>query len=115
MDDELQYDQSPGLNRHVYESEWASLEPLMEDSPVEALPDVADLLARLLRDSGYDLDDPVAVAGDDPDVIADYREIRELADQVARGGDIDPGDVGQAIEDLRDLFNRVLDTAEPPG
>src|SRR5690348_14391776 len=108
MDNELQYDQSPGLDRHVYESEWASLEEQVVDAPVETLPDMADVLERLLRDRGLPVDDPVAAGGVEPELLVEFRELKRVADRVARGEDVDLGDVGQAIEDFRDLFPRAL-------
>jgi hypothetical protein len=114
MDEELQYDQSPGLDRHVYESEWASLEPQIVDSPIEALPEVTDLVERLLRDRGYPLDDPVALNGTDPEIVTEFREVKRVADDVAGGADVDPGDVGAALEDLRDLYQRAIGEATSP-
>src|SRR4051794_14511295 len=114
MDEELQYDQSPGLDRHVYESEWASLEPQIVDAPIEALPEVADLVERLLRDRGYPVDDPVASAGADPEIVSEFREVKRVADAAARGDDVDPGDVGASLEDLRDLFERAIGEATSP-
>jgi hypothetical protein len=43
----------PGLDRHEWESEWAQLEPLVVDSPVEALGDLDDLVRRMLVEAGY--------------------------------------------------------------
>ena len=40
----------PGLDRHDWESEWQQLEPLVRDSPAETLPELHDLLVRLLPD-----------------------------------------------------------------
>jgi hypothetical protein len=76
----------PGLDRHEWESEWAQLEPLVVDSPVEALGDLDDLVRRMLVEAGYPVD---------------------TADPVDDEG-IDPGDVGQAIGLYREIYEHVL-------
>ena len=39
----------PGLDRHEWETEWQGLEPLIIDSPGEALPEVDSLIERMMR------------------------------------------------------------------
>jgi len=51
--------QEPGLSRHEWESEWVSLEEQLEDSPVDVLPELDDLVERMLNERGYAIDDPV--------------------------------------------------------
>ena len=43
----------PGLDRHEWESELATLEPQLEDDPASALPGLADLVERMLLERGY--------------------------------------------------------------
>ena len=40
----------PGLDRHEWETEWQALEPLVVDSPAEALPEVDRLVGRMLAE-----------------------------------------------------------------
>src|SRR2546430_179134 len=79
----------PGLDRHEWESEWASLEEELADGPADVLPELDDLVARMLDACGYAVSDPVAREGDDRDVIADFLAAREitrlLADPAADG------------------------------
>lgn len=77
--------QEPGRDRHAWESEWATLEPLVRESPVEALPELADLVERMLRESGYDISDPVVRKGEEREVVAEYLAAREIADLLERG------------------------------
>src|SRR2546427_174782 len=49
----------PGLDRHEWEGEMQALEDQLHDSPGEALSELDDLVARMLEETGYDLDDPV--------------------------------------------------------
>ena len=102
--------QEPGLDRHDWETEWAELEPLVIDSPGEALPEVDDLVSRMLREAGYPLDssDPVEDEGVDPEILASYRAAHELAEEADRAETVDPGDVGQAITLFREIYQHLV-------
>ena len=83
----------PGLDRHEWESEWASLEEELEDSPADVLPQLDELLERMLNERGYAVEDPVVRAGDDRDVIADFLAAREITRLRADDPDaVSPGD-----------------------
>jgi hypothetical protein len=58
----------PGIDRHDWESQWESLEPALEDDPVDALSELDRLVERMLKARGYDLDDPVAREGEEREV-----------------------------------------------
>jgi len=102
----------PGLDRHAWESEWQQLEPLVVDSPVEALGDLDDLVRRMLVEVGYPVDTADTVddegEGVDPEVLGSYRAAHEIRLIVDRGEDFDPGDVGQAIGLYREIYEHVL-------
>jgi hypothetical protein len=100
----------PGLDRHVWETEWEQLEPLVVDSPAEALSEVDDLIARMLAEAGYPIDseDPVDDEGIEPEILASFQAARETMRQVDRGEDVDPGDVGQAIGLYREIYEHLL-------
>jgi hypothetical protein len=105
----------PGLDRHAWETEWQALEPLVVDSPEEALPELDELVGRMLAQRGYPVEEeetepasPVDEEGVDPEVIAAFRVAREISRQVERGEDVDPGDVGQAVGLYRELYEHLL-------
>jgi len=102
--------QEPGLDRHEWETAWAELEPLVVDSPLEALPEVDGLLARMLDEAGYPTatPDPVDDEGIDPEIAASFRAAHEIAQQVDRGDDVDPGDVGMAIGLYREIYETLI-------
>ena len=104
----------PGLDRHEWESELASLDDGLRDSPAEALPDLVDLVGRMLHERGYDLDDPVAREGEEREVVAQFQASRAVADRVDRDEDVDPGDIADAINGLRELFDSVIAERESP-
>ena len=104
----------PGLDRHEWESELATLDEELRDSPAETLPDLADLVQRMLEERGYDLDDAVLRKGDEREVVAQYQAAREVADRVERSEDADPGDIADAINGLRSLFDYIVVERETP-
>ena len=104
----------PGLDRHEWESELASLDDGLRDSPSEALPELAGLVGRMLEERGYDLDDAVVREGDDREVVAQFQSAREVADRADLGEAVDPGDIADAINGLRELFAYVIAERDTP-
>ena len=90
--------QEAGLDRQEWETEWAALEPLVIDSPGEALPELDRLVGRMLA----------AEEGIDPEVLAGYRAGHDIATRVDRGDDIDPAEIGQAVGLYRELYEHLL-------
>jgi hypothetical protein len=100
--------EEPGIDRHEWETEWQALEPLIQDSPEEALPELDSLVERMLREEGYPVDDGADDEGVDPEVLASFRVARGVARQVDAGMTVDPGDVGHAVGLYRELYEHVL-------
>lgn len=100
----------PGLDRDYWETEWAGIETDLEDSPAEALSELDDLVARMLVAAGYPVDTPDAVddEGIDPEIYTTFRAAREITRHVDNGDDVDPGDVAQAVNDYRALYEHLL-------
>jgi hypothetical protein len=99
----------PGLDRHEWESQLEGLEEDLRTDPFDALPELADLVERMLEDAGYDVADPVVREGEEREVVAEYLAAREVSDLVESGNDqLSPGDVAAAIEGLRLLAAFVL-------
>jgi hypothetical protein len=100
----------PGLDREYWETEWAELELDLESSPAGALGDLDGLVARMLGEAGYPLDtaDLVDDEGIDPEVLLTFYAAREVTRQVDHGDDVDPGDIAQAVNDYRDLYQHLL-------
>ena len=104
----------PGLDLHEWETEWQALESLVEDSPRGALGELDDLVERILEARGFAPNDPVASAGDEPEILANFRAAREITLGSERGDDISPGDVAQAIEDYRLVYETVTGQRAAP-
>ena len=104
----------PGLDRHEWETELESLEPELRDSPAEALPELADLVRRMLAERGFELDDPLVREGDEREIVSEYESAREVADRLQRGEDVGPGDVASAINGLRALYDHLISERSAP-
>jgi hypothetical protein len=82
----------PGLDLHEWETRWAELEEALAEDPAGALADACDLIQETL---GLDyVSDELEVS---------FRAAREVADAIERGDDVDPGDIGAAVENLRSI------------
>jgi len=96
----------PGLDRHDWESQWASLEDDIRESPREVLPELERLLAQMLEEAELD---PTAQPGDDePEILAEFRagqELRRSAESDAGSA----GDVAAAIEAFRLVYDTLID------
>jgi hypothetical protein len=104
----------PGLDRHEWESELQALEDELRDSPAEALPELGDLVQRMLVERGYDTDDPVAREGENREVVAEYLAARETSDRVERGDDVGPGDVAAAVNGFRAVYDYLVEERAAP-
>ena len=99
----------PGLNRHEWESEMAALEDQLAENPAESLPELDDLVARMVAEAGYDLGDPVAREGDEREVVAEFLAAREITRASETGSDeLGPGDVAAAINGYRAIFDHLV-------
>ena len=103
----------PGLDRHDFSGEWESVWQDVGTDPAESLPNLEDIVRRLLELHGYvlDSDDPAA-RGEEVEVLAPYWSARELADAVRDGEDVDGGDVAQAIADLSEIYESLIERIE---
>jgi hypothetical protein len=103
----------PGIDRHDFATEWESIWEEAATEPREALPELEDVLRRMLLRHGYALDaDEPTGEGDDPEAMRTYESVREIADAIREGGDVDPGDLGQAIVDAQELYEGLIDRIE---
>jgi hypothetical protein len=96
----------PGLDRHDWESQWASLEEDIHEAPLEALPEVERLLLQMLGEVGLDPD--VSPHDDEPELLAEFRAGRELRLQ-AEADEGSPGDVAAAIEAFRSVYETLIE------
>ena len=99
----------PGLNRHEWESEMASLEEDLHDDPGGALSELDDLVGRMLEETGYDVADPVVRAGEEREIVAEFLAAREIKEAYERGSDdLSPGDIAAAVNGYRAIFDYLV-------
>jgi hypothetical protein len=103
--------------RARYAEEWRAAQLRFVDEPEAALAAADDLVAHVMADRGYpvdDLDDRVdMVVTDHPDLAKDYRAAHEVHLRADRG-DAGLDDLRTGFQHYRALFDRLLGT-EPDG
>ena len=99
--------QEPGLELHEWETRWSELEPLLEEDPAGALAEACDFLQSVLAEADVPTE---AVAGQNEELLGPYRAARETANRVEAGEDVDPGDIGAAIENARSVYETLRAT-----
>jgi hypothetical protein len=97
----------PGLDVHAWESLWASVADDRDDDPDAAVSQFADIVARMLRERGYDPDNPVAAGGDELELLVAYRSARETAER-AEHGHASRTEIDEAIAELEEIFDTVV-------
>ena len=99
----------PGLDRHEWESEYASIEEDVRTDPGEALSELDELIARMLGDAGYDINDPVVREGEEREVVAEFLAAHEILTAYERGSEeLSQGDVAAAINGYRAIFEYLV-------
>ena len=86
----------PGLDLHEWETRWAEIETALAEDPARALVEACDLV-----------EETIGVESADDETRAAFRAVRDTADAIERGDDVDPGDIGAAVENLRRLRDSV--------
>jgi hypothetical protein len=99
----------PGLDVHEWESEWASLEDEIVDSPEAGLAYVHELMTRMLKERDI-LDDSLAVnEGGDPEWVKTWEAGAELVSKLdAAAVDVERDAVLEQIANYRELFEALL-------
>lgn len=97
----------PGLDLHEWETMWASVAEHRDDDPDAALSQFADVVGRMLRSRGYNVDDPVEASGDENEIVTTYFSARETAERAGTGS-ATRAEVDDAINDLEDVFDTLI-------
>jgi hypothetical protein len=102
-DDEIVFD--PGVDLHIYETEWAAAWEDVHSDPAESLPVLDEIIGRMLESAGFAADDDVARAGDEREVLDRYLAVHDAIVD----GEIDesPGDVADAINALTEVYEAL--------
>jgi len=104
--------------RERYGGEWQQVQSDFVDNPSEAVSEADRLVAEVMRERGYPVDDfeqqAAVVSVDHPDVVANYREGHAIYTSFDRG-EASTEDLRQAMQHYRALFDELLESpAEQP-
>jgi ABC-type Fe3+ transport system substrate-binding protein len=67
----------------------------------------------MLTERGYNLENPVAVEGEDPDLVRDFLAAREIA-RAAETTEVEREDIETALEDLGEIHDYIIQDRAPP-
>jgi hypothetical protein len=107
--------QEPGVDEHIWISEWEQLSPFLEESPVEAIPEVHRLITEMMQARGFELDEKEGEDLKEPEITRAYLAAKEIKDEIESGDSFDLGDVPVAVEAYRDLYDELLNYGPTPG
>jgi hypothetical protein len=99
-----------GDDRHAWETEYAALEDDLRTRPLEAMPELLDLVERMLEAAGYDR--PEAGATVEPEVDIALARVRETIGRYEAGLPVSNDDAFQSAAELRELYRALLDRPE---
>jgi hypothetical protein len=107
--------QEPGVDEHIWISEWEQLSPLLEESPVEAIPEVHRLITEMMEARGFELEEKDGEELREPEITRAYIAAREVKEEIESGDSFDLGDVPIAVEAYRELYRELLDNGPAAG
>lgn len=107
--------QEPGLDKHEWESEWQAIDPLLTESPTEALSEADDLIGRMMQARGFPLREREGEDTTEPETVREFIEARRVTELIDSGESYDPGDVALAVEAYRSLYAYLLDIGPTAG
>jgi hypothetical protein len=96
---------APGVDVHMYETEWAAAWEDVPSSPLESLPVLDELVGRMLETAGYHGDDTVAAEGDERELHDRYQAVHDALQDDEIGDD--PGDIADAINSLTEVYEAL--------
>jgi hypothetical protein len=108
-----QFDVVPlnGADADRYREEWLAVQGGFVDRPAEAVQQADSLVVRMMRDSGYPVDDFDHRVGDisvdHPDVAQHYRDAHAVA-LAQLNGTADTEQLRQAVTSYRELVDALL-------
>lgn len=107
--------QEPGVDEHIWESQWEQLAPFLEESPVEAIPEVHLLITEMMEARGFEVSEREGEDLKEPEITRAYIAAAEVKDEIESEGTFDPGDVPVAVESYRDLYRMLIDYGPTSG
>jgi hypothetical protein len=105
----------PGIDEHGWASRWEALEPELRDAPAESLSDLDELIAEMMEARGLPLAERDGEEVTEPETIRQFEEARRVTRQLESGEPYDPGDVANAVDGYRSLYDHLLGLGPTAG
>lgn len=107
--------EEPGVDEHLWISRYESLDEDVRTSPAESLADLDDLVAEMMEARGIPLEEREGEEVDEPETIRQFAEARRVKRHIDDGENYDPGDVANAVDAYRSLYDYLLNLGATPG
>jgi hypothetical protein len=107
--------QEPGIDEHEWISEWEDIDPLLSESPTEALSEADDLVGRMMEARGFAREEREGEELAEPETTRSFVEAHRVREQIDSGDSYDPGDVALAVAAYRELYAFLLDLGPTAG
>ncbi len=107
--------QEPGLDEHEWVSRYEALEEDVRGAPAEALSELDDLVAEMMTARGIPLEERDGEDTTEPETIRRFAEARRVTRQIDAGEAYDPGDVANAVDAYRSLYDHLLNLGPTSG
>jgi hypothetical protein len=108
----MPFDENPGVDEEEFAPVWEQLQEDLKDDARETMPELEEFIGDVLRARGIPVDDPVASAGFEPELVAEWHNLRHAANRVRRGEDVTGEEIGVAIEGARLLWDNLKPTID---
>jgi hypothetical protein len=104
--------EEPGLDRHVWATQWEELQEDVRDSPAEALSELDELIGAMMTANGLELEERPGEDIEELDATREFQNARAITRMVDNGEDVDPGDVAYAVNAYTELYGQLIDYGE---
>jgi hypothetical protein len=120
--DRLQLQPLSRIDRDAFAQEWRQIQSRFVDAPEESLAGADGLMTRVMRDSGYPVDDfdhqADLISVDHPELVDNYRKARVIRD-ASQQRPVGTEQQREALLAYRSLFSELLEqpssTSSAPG
>ena len=107
--------QEPGIDEHGWTARWEALEPELRDAPAESLAELDELVAEMMEARGLPLREREGEETTEPETVRQFEEARRVTRQLETGDPYDPGDVANAVDAYRSLYDHLLGLGPSAG
>jgi hypothetical protein len=96
---------APGIDLHIFETDWAVAWEDVPSSPAESVAVLDEIVGRMLGAAGYDRGEPVTAEGEERELLDRYGSVHDAVEDGTLGDD--PGDVADAINSLTEVYDAL--------